>query len=445
MSDAPAPPDRTRPFRPVRALVVVGGGVASGKSTLARALTRRLGARHVEADRVRNAVLVRDHTSERLASLDPGVEHEIYAELRELAEAGLASGRPVVVDACFPERADRDRVRALAHRYGCPFLYVECRTPPEAVRRRLAQRDRMGQVGGWQQIHDDLAARFEPVEVLDESEHRVVRGDGNTAEAVESVAAALEALQHARPERPAPSPPDVVTFDCWNTLLYEDDWEVAHALRVEALRAAVCEAGGDATREQAGRAFDAGWRRHMDEWRRGVATGAREVASDALRLLGLDDPRPAIDHLVGHFEEASHSSRVAVLDGAAEALAALCRNGIRCALICDTGLTPGRVVRRHLDRHGLLESLTVQIFSDEIGVPKPDRRAFLSALEPLEAEPERAWHVGDLRRTDVAGARAVGMTSVRIRGRHDDTGDLPEADFVVGSHGDLLTLVGIGS
>jgi FMN phosphatase YigB (HAD superfamily) len=61
----------------------------------------------------------------------------------------------------------------------------------------------------------------------------------------------------------------------------------------------------------------------------------------------------------------------------------------------------------------------------------------------LGVNPEHAWHVGNLRRTDVAGARALGMTSVRIRARHDDTSELPEADHVVVSHAELGRLLGL--
>ena len=43
---------------------------------------------------------------------------------------------------------------------------------------------------------------------------------------------------------------------------------------------------------------------------------------------------------------------------------------------------------------------------------------------------------------DVAGARALGMTTIRIRARYDDTSSLDDADFIVDSHDalrDLLT------
>jgi hypothetical protein len=35
------------------------------------------------------------------------------------------------------------------------------------------------------------------------------------------------------------------------------------------------------------------------------------------------------------------------------------------------------------------------------------------------------------------------MTSVRIRARHDDTDQLPEADHVVASHAELADLLGV--
>lgn len=238
-----------------------------------------------------------------------------------------------------------------------------------------------------------------------------------------------------------PAPPEAVTFDCWNTLLFEPDWRVAHAHRVDALVRTVAMLGGQVTRGDAGAAFDRAWSKHMDEWRAGRATGAREVACDALAALGFEAAGEGLDHLVREYENASHSGRVRALDGARETLSRLQGAGIRCGLICDTGLTPGRVVRLHLAHHGLLEHLDVQIFSDEQGVPKPDPRVFHAALEPLSAAPERSVHIGDLRRTDVAGARSVGMASLRIRTLHDDQSELPEADAVVDSYADVLALL----
>ena len=91
--------------------------------------------------------------------------------------------------------------------------------------------------------------------------------------------------------------------------------------------------------------------------------------------------------------------------------------GVRRALICDTGLTPGRVVRKHLEHLGLLALLEVQIFSDEIGAPKPNARLFRAALEALETPPGEALHVGDSLRADIGGAAPLGIRTVWITRR----------------------------
>lgn len=423
--------------------MAVAGQVASGKSTLARALATRLGAVCIEGDRVRDDLLgvgreaVHEARWERV--FGPAFEEQLYAELLRRAEEPLRSGRSAVLDACFPRNARRLDARARARRHGAAFLLVECGARDETVRARLAERDAASDQPGWQAIHDDLAARWEAVAGLAPDEHLRVAGDGPVQDAVFAVLAAPCLRQGAaRARRPA-----AVTFDCWNTLLYEADWETAHALRVAELQAAAREAGRDVSRQEAQVAFDAGWERHMRLWREGFATGASEVALWSLAELGLREPHPALEHLVGMFQEASHSSRVLGVEGARDLVEALGRAGTPCALVCDTGLTPGHVVRRHLKSCGLLSGLAIEVFSDEVGVPKPDPRAFRAALEPLGVNPEHAWHVGDLRCTDVAGARALGMTSVRIRARHDDTSELPEADHVVASHAELGRLLGL--
>jgi FMN phosphatase YigB (HAD superfamily) len=176
----------------------------------------------------------------------------------------------------------------------------------------------------------------------------------------------------------------------------------------------------------------------------GPARGAGVVARRARGGGGRAAPEPALTHLVRRFEEASHTGRVVALEGARELLAALGRSGIPCVLVCDTGLTPGRVVRVLLDRAGLLDHLSALAFSDEVGAPKPNARLYLAALAPLGVAPEHVMHVGDLRRTDVAGARELGMQTVRIRAVHDDRTSGPEADHVVDSHRALGALLGVG-
>ena len=243
-------------------------------------------------------------------------------------------------------------------------------------------------------------------------------------------------------ERPFEGRPHGVSFDCWNTLLYEANWSASHVRRVAELHRVVAEAGHTTTPEEAAHAFDAAWSRHMELWRAERATGAVEVARWSLGILGIELPGRDFDRLVDHWQRASHT-HVEAVAGSRSLLQRLRSLGIRTALVCDTGLTPGRVVRWHLEARGLLELLEVQIFSDEVGVTKPHPRMFQAALEPLRVAPERCVHVGDLRRTDVAGGRGAGMGTVRLRARFDDQDALPEADAVADTHAHLGRLLGV--
>ena len=433
-------------------LVLVTGMVASGKSTVSRTLAARLQADRLEADRVRGTLLASTDpdtagTEARWRrDLSPEFEDEIYTDLLRRAELRLAAGGALVLDACFPRRAQREAAHALARRHGVAFLCVECQVPDETLQARLAERDRMANHAGWTEIHRRLADHFEPQDELAEPDRLRIRADGSTEPAIQEIVARLRTklalpLDLAAPEiTPLPR---VVSFDCWNTLLVEEDWTWAHRLRVAALADAARQEGTPVDREACERAFDAAWSRQQKLWEEGQAVGARQVARWALAELGLVESTLALDALVHRFEEASHTSRVVALDGALGLLCALEQAAVGRVLVCDTGLTPGRVVRRLLDHVDLLSPLEVLAFSDEVGAPKPDPRAFLAALEPLGVDPEDVIHVGDLRRTDIAGARALGMRSVRIRTHHDDRSNLRDADFVVGSHAELGRLLGL--
>ncbi len=235
--------------------------------------------------------------------------------------------------------------------------------------------------------------------------------------------------------------PRVVTFDCWNTLLYEADPRIGQRRRVEALVRIARDAGAKADPRSAETALETAWIHHIGLWQRGVATGAGDIAAWVLRQLAAD--AGAAPELTRAFAEASLDVGILPLEGARSTLERLADDGVRRALVCDTGFSPARVVRRLLRRAGLLELLEVQVFSDEEGVPKPHRRMFEAALEPFGVEPTDAVHVGDLRRTDIAGARELGMRTVRIRHRYDDPTDLPEADAVADSHAHLRELLGL--
>jgi len=81
-------------------------------------------------------------------------------------------------------------------------------------------------------------------------------------------------------------------------------------------------------------------------------------------------------------------------------------------LICNTGLTPGFGMRRFLKEQGVAEYFDVAIFSDEVGVRKPDPRIFHLVTEKFRVKPCEVVHVGDNLKSDVWGAKNAGFRAV---------------------------------
>lgn len=209
-------------------------------------------------------------------------------------------------------------------------------------------------------------------------------------------------------------PVKAVTFDCWGTLIADRDFASATAVRVEAIAQA---ASGSLSPEQARALLERAWREHHRHWLDGTQYGSPGVARYVAAELG-DEASYGL--LQEAFEDAGRHGAIEEVPGAVDTLRRLRERGVRTALVCDAGMTPGRIVRDFLDGVGALEHLEFCAFSDEVGVPKPSPRIFETALEAIATAPVDAVHVGDLLRTDVDGARAISMRTIRLTAINDD-------------------------
>ncbi|MCC7078790.1 MAG: HAD family hydrolase [Acidimicrobiia bacterium] len=235
--------------------------------------------------------------------------------------------------------------------------------------------------------------------------------------------------------------PRAVTFDCWSTVIYETDPDAAHTRRIEIVCEAAHAAGMPVDEDLAADVLRRTWDRFDVNWEAQVAPTPHDMAGWILEFVGAPGV-PVRGSLARALAVQSLERRVLPLPGVDETLRALRREGVRIGLICDTGYSPGSTLRMILARTGLLDYFEVTTFSDEMGVPKPHPFVFSRTLEGLGTAPDDAVHVGDLKRTDVAGARALGMQTVRINLHNDDDSEHPDADVVVSSHEDLLAVLG---
>ena len=235
---------------------------------------------------------------------------------------------------------------------------------------------------------------------------------------------------------------DAVTFDYWNTLVWEEAGHLT-GRRTEAWAGLLEEAGFAMERALLDAVFTRSWERYVDHWTAGQQYQSVRAAEELVEQLGFEVPGHVRRELVAAFTDAGEGAELHLTDGVADCLRTLKGAGLRLGIICDVGMTPSPTLRAHLERHGVLELFDHWSFSDEVGHYKPSPVIFDHALAGLGGiAPVRAAHVGDIRRTDVAGALGMGMTSVRYTGISDDTTQAtPEAHHVVASYADLPALL----
>lgn len=105
-----------------------------------------------------------------------------------------------------------------------------------------------------------------------------------------------------------------------------------------------------------------------------------------------------------------------VRDGMKELLAACWEHGVRPAVVSNA--LSGTVHRDFMAATGLDHLMAVQVYSDEVGVRKPNPEMIMIACRALGVEAGQVWYVGDNHDRDVVcGTRAGVGASVLMRSR----------------------------
>jgi FMN phosphatase YigB (HAD superfamily) len=236
---------------------------------------------------------------------------------------------------------------------------------------------------------------------------------------------------------------EAVTFDYWQTMLWAEPGGLQSG-RVAAWAGLFEEAGIALPDGALDAAHASAFEIASASWRAGQQYTAEHAGRHVVEHLGIDVPQDVAVAVVEAFSSAGRRTVLHVTPGLEEALKRLRARDVRIGIVCDVGLTPSPVLRDHLEERGLLQYFDGWAFSDEVGAYKPSAAPFQHVLGLLEVEdPSTTVHSGDNRRTDVAGARGMGMTAVRYAGVFDDQTDHPEADLVVTSHAEMLDRLGL--
>jgi FMN hydrolase / 5-amino-6-(5-phospho-D-ribitylamino)uracil phosphatase len=229
---------------------------------------------------------------------------------------------------------------------------------------------------------------------------------------------------------------EAVTFDFWNTIAQAPAGMMTEA-RQRAVAAACAEGGVEVEDELLLRSLEEVAHSYERSWSAGEHFHPQTGAEMLAHAIGVDGA--VAEGIAEAFLTAGKDAKLEFSPGIRPTLDDLAARGIRLGIVCDVGFTGGELLRDLLAGEGLLDRFSGWAFSDEVGHYKPSPQIFEAALRSLGASPGAAMHVGDLRRTDIAGAAALGMRTARYRALHDDPGGDGEieADFVLDSHREL--------
>jgi putative hydrolase of the HAD superfamily len=134
-----------------------------------------------------------------------------------------------------------------------------------------------------------------------------------------------------------------------------------------------------------------------------------------LSLLGIEPDQGLIAKLENPYTMVLLKKPPIIIPGAKECLQVLKDKGYKLGLISNTGRTPGKVLRQMLREIDLIQYFEELTFSNEIGLRKPHPAPFIHTLKILSAQSSEAVHVGDHLKSDIYGAKNVGMKAILFK------------------------------
>lgn len=141
----------------MKGIILVMGLIATGKSTLARALGEKLRMKVISSDPLRKRLARLDPFQRREDDFNQGLyspemTQRVYQTMIQMAQSHLLQGEGVILDATFSQKKWRDMARNLAQKMGVPFLMVVTTAPPPIVRERLTARrkKKVASDGRWE-------------------------------------------------------------------------------------------------------------------------------------------------------------------------------------------------------------------------------------------------------------------------------------------------------
>lgn len=140
-------------------LIVVGGSLATGKSTISTELARATGIARVSLDEIKEALFDVGGYRDRAWSKEIG--RAAFPVFQHLIEMYLSRGESVIADATFLWLDDANWLHAYAERYGAELIQLWLSADPRVARERFIRRARTTRHPGHNDALESVLAEFD--------------------------------------------------------------------------------------------------------------------------------------------------------------------------------------------------------------------------------------------------------------------------------------------
>ncbi|MFX1328227.1 MAG: HAD family hydrolase [Promethearchaeota archaeon] len=165
-----------------------------------------------------------------------------------------------------------------------------------------------------------------------------------------------------------------------------------------------------------------------------------ERISNLFQVLDIKYSESQIKEIEKDFEEVMLNAPPPLKTGVKETLKELSPD-FNIGLISNTGITPGRIIKKVFDIYDIQKYFQLTLFSDETGVYKPNPLMFETALKKLKCKPQNAIHIGDILETDIKGAKNCNMLTIWINDSSSSRSQNIEPDYEIQKIYDAVEII----
>ena len=183
-------------------LIINSGLIATGKSTVARALVEKIDVEILSSDVVRKelaGIPLREHRYENFGGgiYSKEFSEKTYLHLIKRARKLLLEGKSVILDACFSKKWERQKAFDITNESSANFLLIEYVCPDEVIKARLKKRyeNKKGVSDGRREIYQIQKNDFEKIDEFSNERHLVIDTTKTIQQCVNEIVEKLENME----------------------------------------------------------------------------------------------------------------------------------------------------------------------------------------------------------------------------------------------------------